>query len=107
MRNFSAPGAPYAQDGPPRYLMVTGDNPIIQYVDPNAMTITNVAQAGHFFGGTVQLSIVQSGPAVYENIQGNGPGIHSTINQCFGPTTFFGLGMATYFYLNPQVGTTM
>jgi len=100
MRNFSAPGAPYAQNGT-HYLVLAGNNPILQTVDPNAMTITNVTQPGHFFGGQVQIGFSTSNGVTSVNIVGSGIGPNSEINQIFGPEIFTGLATAAFYYLNP------
>lgn len=104
MRNFSAPGAPYAQDGT-RDLILTGMNPIQQTVDPRNMTITNVALPGPRFGGSVTISIVQNNGVVSAQIVGSGTGTSPIQNQILGPAIFEGLGFAAYLSLNPEVGT--
>jgi hypothetical protein len=105
MRYFSAPGAPYAQDG--RHVVplpgATSPNPILQTVDPDAMTITNETLDGHFFGGQVQMSFSSSNGVTSVNIVGSGFGPNAGLNQFFGPEIFTGLGMAAFYYLNPGV----
>ena len=69
-RMFSAPLAPYAQTGTNQVNLasvssgvaaltglsfLSSPNPIIQTVDPNNLTITNVAIAPHVFTGSVQI----------------------------------------------------
>jgi hypothetical protein len=104
-RNFSAPGAPYAQDG--RHVVylpgLTSENPILQTVDPAAQTITNQTLPGHFFGGTVDISFGTADDgqtSVYINGYGIGP--HSELNQIFGPAIFLGLAIAAGNSLNPD-----
>jgi RHS repeat-associated protein len=99
-RSFSAPGAPYAQDGP-HNVMLAGHNPILQIVDPNAMTITNIALDGHEFGGKVAISFSTSNGVTNVNIAGNGYGPHAELDQIFGPQIFTGLAIAAFLYLNP------
>jgi hypothetical protein len=106
MRNFSAPGAPYARNGT-HYIPLEGlrsPNPILQTVDPDAMTITNVTQDGHFFGGQVQISFSSSNGVTSVNIVGQGIGPNSELNQIFGPQIFTGLATAAFYYLNPGLG---
>jgi RHS repeat-associated protein len=100
MRNFSAPGAPYAQNGT-HYLVLAGNNPILQTVDPDAMTITNVTQPGHIFGGQVQIGFSTSNGVTSVNIVGSGIGPNSELNQILGPEIFTALSMAAFYYLNP------
>lgn len=100
MRNFSAPGAPYAVDGT-HDLMLWGRNPIHQTVDPCHYTITNQTLPGHFFGGQVSIAITEQNGVIGAQVTGSGIGPHSEDNQIFGPVIFEGLGNAAYFYLNP------
>lgn len=103
MRNFSAPGAPYARDGT-RDLLLPGSNPIRQTVDPCNRTITNATLPGHRFGGAVTISIVRRNGVVSAQIVGAGVGPNPIQNQIFGPMIFEGLGFAAYLNLNPNVG---
>ena len=48
LRYFSAPGAPYAQNGT-HDVILYGNNPIRQIVDPETLTITNTTLPGHTF----------------------------------------------------------
>jgi len=94
MRNFSAPGAPPAQDGS-RDLMLPGlisGNPINQTVDPCGMTITNVTKPGHLFGGSVNISIQARNGVVGAQVVGTGLGPNPIMNQLMGPVIFEGLG---------------
>jgi hypothetical protein len=102
-RNFSAPGAPYAQDGPHKVVLpgFTSGNPIKQTVDPNAMTITNETLPGHFFGGQVVISFSTENSVTSVNIVGSGIGPNAEINQILGPEIFTGLAMGAFYYLNP------
>jgi RHS repeat-associated protein len=95
IRNYSAPGAGYAKEGT-HQVSLSGFNPILQTVDVNAMTITNVTQPGHsFHEGIVQLTVVTSPMGqVSVNILGAGIGTNSTMNQYLGPALFFGLASA-------------
>lgn len=104
-RNFSAPGSPYAQDG--RHVVylpgLTSENPILQTVDPNALTITNQTLPGHFFGGTVDISFgTTDGGLTSVYIDGYGIGPHSELNQIFGPVIFLRLAIAAGNSLNPD-----
>jgi len=87
--------------------MLTGNNPILQTVDPKALTITNTTLPGHVFHpGTVRLSIVQDQWGyVNEHIVGDGTGPLAIENEIFGPAIFFGLGMGTRGALNLDTGS--
>jgi hypothetical protein len=103
MRNFSAPGAPYAQNGTHRadLLGLTSPNPILQTVDPDAMTITNQTLPGHVFGGSVVISIVSTNGVQSVDIVGSGVGPNSEWNQIFGPEIFQALAFGAYLSLHP------
>jgi hypothetical protein len=105
VRAFSAPGAGYAQNGTHKVIL-TGNNPISQTVDPDTLTITNTTLPGHvFYPGTVKLSVGQDqGGVVSLNVVGQGTGPYATDNQIFGPAIFFSLGIAAYDVLNPNNG---
>jgi len=105
VRLFSAPGDGYAQDGT-HVVTLTGNNPILQTVDPKALTILNTTLPGHVFHwGTVKLSILQDkAGSVSLRIVGNGLSAYSDVNQIFGPAIFFGLGMGAFQALNPNYG---
>ncbi len=96
---FSTPGGSYAQNGS-RKIVLPGGNPILQTVDPDAMTITNTTLPGHFFGGQVQISNRVTGV----NIIGSGIGPNAEINQIFGPENFTALAIGAFYYLNPGMG---
>jgi hypothetical protein len=102
-RNFSAPGAPYAQDGTHKVVLpgFTSGNPIKQTVDPNAMTITNETLPGHLFGGQVVISFSTENSVTSVNIVGSGIGPNAELNQILGPEIFTGLAMGAFYYLNP------
>jgi RHS repeat-associated protein len=91
MRNFSAPGAPPAQNGS-HNLVLTGNNPINQTVDPCEKTITNRTLPGHQFGGSVTISIQQRNGVVGAQIVGTGVGQNPIMNQLMGPMIFEYLG---------------
>jgi uncharacterized protein RhaS with RHS repeats len=91
MRNFSAPGAPPAQNGS-RNLVLTGNKPINQTVDPCEQTITNQTFPGYQFGGSVTISIQQRNGAVGAQIVGTGIGPNPIMNQLMGPMIFEYLG---------------
>ena len=91
MRNFSAPGAPWAQNGS-RNLVLTGNNPINQTVDECNKTITNTTLPGHTFGGSVTISILQKNGVVGAQIVGTGVGPNAVSNQILGPLIFEYLG---------------
>lgn len=94
MRNFSAPGAPPAQDGS-RNLVLPGlikGNPINQTVDSCEQAITNVALPGHQFGGQVAISIQQRNGVVGAQIVGSGVGPNPIMNQLMGSMIFEYLG---------------
>lgn len=103
MRNFSAPGAPYAVDGT-HDLNLTGNNPIRQTVDSCNYKITNKTLPGHMFGGQVEISITEMNGAVGAEVVGSGYGPNAFWNQLFGPPIFEGLGFGAYLRLNPRVG---
>lgn len=103
MRNFSAPGAPYAQDGT-HDVMLWEANPIRQTVDPCNKTITNVTLPGHVFGGSLVISITDQNGVVGAQFVGAGNGPNATLNQYIGPVIFSALGVAGYINLNPSVG---
>jgi hypothetical protein len=88
-------------------VILAGNNPILQTVDPNALTTTNTTLLGHVFHpGTVTLSIVQDQLGIVsEHIVGNGTGPYAIDNQILGPALFFGLGMGAYAVLNPDIGS--
>lgn len=94
MRNFSAPGAPPAQDGSRDVLLFgfTSPNPINQTVDPCAKTIKNVTLPGHLFGGSVTISILQKNGVVGAQVVGTGLGPNPVTNQLMGPEIFEALG---------------
>jgi uncharacterized protein RhaS with RHS repeats len=92
MRNFSAPGAPRAQNGS-RNLMLAGGNPINQTVDPCKNTITNKTLPGHTFGGAVTISILQKDGVVGAQVVGAGVGPNAITNQIMGPVIFEYLGI--------------
>jgi RHS repeat-associated protein len=104
MRNFSAPGAPYAQDGTHRVVLpgLESPNPILQSVDPKSMTITNQTLPGHAFGGTVVISVGSSDGVVSVDIVGAGVGPRAEWNQVLGPIIFSGLAYAAYLNLHPS-----
>ena len=94
MRNFSAPGAPPAQDGSRNLVLpgLTSGNPINQTVDPCAKTIKNTTRPGHLFGGSVTISIQQRNGMVGAQIVGTGLGPNPIMNQLMGPAIFEALG---------------
>lgn len=94
MKNFSAPGAPPAQDGSRDLMLIglTSGNPINQTVDPCKMTITNVTKPGHLFGGSVNISIQTRNGVVGAQVVGTGLGPNPVMNQLMGPVIFEGLG---------------
>jgi hypothetical protein len=94
MRNFSAPGAPPAQDGSRDLLLegLTSPNPINQTVDPCKMTIKNVTLSGHLFGGSVTISILQENGVIGAQVVGTGLGPNPIMNQLMGPAIFETLG---------------
>lgn len=104
MRSFSAPGAPYAEDGTHKVILA-GGNPIRQTVDPRSRTITNVTLPGHFFGGQVQISVTYRNGVSSASIVGSGIGPHAELNQIFGPQIYRALAVGAFFALNSDVGT--
>jgi len=102
MRSFSAPGAPYAKPGTTRDLKLAGGNPITQIVDVKNMTIENIAQPGHVFGGKVKISMETRNGVVGARIKGSGVGPNSGWNQILGPKIFRALGMGAYMSLNGE-----
>ncbi|WP_326937876.1 RHS repeat-associated core domain-containing protein, partial [Frateuria sp. Soil773] len=94
MRNFSAPGAPAAQDGSRNLVLlgITSGNPINQTVDPCKRTIANVTLPGHLFGGSVTISIIQQNGVIGAQIIGTGIGPNPILNQLTGPLIFRALG---------------
>lgn len=104
MRLFSAPSAPYAQEGTHKRIL-WGNNPIEQTVDTCSKTITNVALPGHSFGGTVKIKIVETNGVVSADITGSGSGNLSMVNSIAGPAIFSGLAGAAYINLNPTTGS--
>ncbi len=101
MRNFSAPGAPYAVDGT-HDLVLAGGNPIRQTVDSCNKTITNRTLPGHVFGGQVVITITENNGAVGAQVVGSGYGPNAELNQMLGPVIFTGLGFGAYQTMNPQ-----
>ncbi|WP_429002581.1 RHS repeat-associated core domain-containing protein [Xanthomonas fragariae] len=91
MRNFSAPGAPYAQNGTHDHTLIL-NNPIRQTVDPCKQTITNQTLPGHQFGGSVTISVQQRNGVVGAQIVGTGVGPNPIMNQLMGPAIFEYLG---------------
>jgi RHS repeat-associated protein len=87
MRNFSAPGAPYAESGA-HDRTLTGGYPIRQFVDPCAMTITNVTREGHRYGGSVAISIVERDGFIGVRIVSSGVGPRPIENALLGPPLF-------------------
>ena len=99
MRNFSAPGAPQAQNGS-RNLMLAGGNPINQTVDACKSTITNKTLPGHTFGGSVTISILQKDGVVGAQVVGTGVGPNPITNQIAGTMIFEYLGFRARMSLN-------
>ena len=85
----SAPGAPYAETGT-HDLVLSGDNPISQTVDPQEMRITNVTLPGHiFYPGTVDIRVLGQGPNYSViDITGTGQGRFPTLNNILGGLIF-------------------
>jgi hypothetical protein len=77
-----------------RNLVLTGNNPIKQTVEPCAMTIKNETLLGHMFGGSVTISIQQRNGVVGAQIIGTGRGRNPIMNQIMGPIIFEILGTA-------------
>jgi hypothetical protein len=103
MRNFSAPGAPYAQDET-HDLVLPGNNPIRQTVDRCKNTITNTTLPGHIFGGQVVINIVENNGFVGAQIVGSGDGPNAALNQVLGPLIFNFLGLQAGFSLSRAYG---
>ena len=117
-RLFTAPLAPYAEDGShQRNLASISDgidslfgthlnnpNPIIQIVDPVTMTITNVAYSPHMFVGTVQMTyFTDSSGRAWEHIHAEGEGKNAVFNQVLGSILFYSFGAATQNFAAPPV----
>ena len=103
-RNFTAPGAPRAQDGRHTRILSFG-NPIAQVVDPDNFSITNITLKGHwFFPGTVNIKIVESNGVKSMDVVGEGVGKNRLQNQILGPMIFTGMAISTYLNLHPLTG---
>ena len=88
----SAPGAPAAREGFTGRLVLTGGNPISQYVNSSAGTIINTTLPGHrYFPGTVTIQVTPNlgGRTSTTVITGEGTGAHSEENVILGEA-FFG-----------------
>lgn len=89
---MSAPGAPPAVEGS-RPVVLTGGNPINQFVDSNTRTILNTTLPGHrYHEGTVRIEV---GPRSYGsmlNITGAGTGPNRVENVIAGVAYFGGIG---------------
>jgi hypothetical protein len=103
MRNFSGPGAPYAQAGT-HPVTLWGGMPIVQKVDVRNMTITNIAQRGHIYGGQVRISMERRNGVVSARIVGSGRGPNAGWNQFFGPKIFRVMAIGAYSSLHPDDG---
>jgi hypothetical protein len=105
VRSFAALGAGYAPNGT-RDVTLTGNNPIRQTVDPEALTITNTTLPGHVFHpGTVRLAVVPDHAGVVSlHVAGSGTGRYPLVNEIVGPIIFFGKGMEAFGVLNPDLG---
>lgn len=93
VRYLTGPGAPYARDGI-NPVTLTGNNPIWQIVDPNALTIKNITRPGHrYHPGTVTLSVVRDPDGnVSLLIVGEGTGSYATEDERAGALLFHLLG---------------
>ncbi|MET3109582.1 hypothetical protein AAKU58_004439 [Oxalobacteraceae bacterium GrIS 1.18] len=116
-RMFSAPLAPYAQTGTNQVNLasvssgvaaltglsfLSSPNPIIQTVDPNNLTITNVAIAPHVFTGSVQMTFTtDSNGKAWENFSATGFGPNAALNQVMGPILFYSFGILTSMFSSP------
>ncbi len=102
----SAPGAPYAESGA-HDLVLTGDNPITQSVDPANRTITNVTRQGHtFYPGDVNINVAAQGRGSSSiNITGTGTGKYPLVNNLFGGLIFGGMAMQVSEYCAVKNGT--
>jgi hypothetical protein len=88
----AAPGAPAATPGTTPDILLTGDNPITQIVDPAARTITNVTQDGHrYHSGTVEIRITPTWYGSSVSIEGRGTGPHYWENRLVGAALFSAL----------------
>jgi len=88
----SAPGAPAAREGFTGRLVLTGGNPISQYVNSSTGTIINTTLPGHrYFPGkvTIQVTPNSGGQTSTTVITGEGTGAHSEENVILGEA-FFG-----------------
>jgi hypothetical protein len=88
---MSGPGAPYAREGTHTGIILWGNNPITQVVNPRAMTILNITEMGHrYYYGTVAIRVTSYGFIGSNiNIVGQGTGEHALENELSG-TAFFG-----------------
>ena len=89
----SAPGAPAAREGFTRRLVLTGGNPISQFVNSSTGTIINTTLPGHrYYPGTVTIQVTpnQGGQTSTTVITGEGTGAHSEENVILGEAFFGG-----------------
>ena len=86
----SAPGAPAAKEGFTERLVLSGNNPISQYVNFKNMTIINTALPGHrYYPGTVTIQVSPDGEESRITIVGTGSGERRRENVLAG-LAFFG-----------------
>lgn len=102
----SAPGAPYARAGT-HNLVLTGNNPITQIVDPGSRSITNITGNRHmFYPGTVQITVKDLGRGYSSiNIVGTGTGNYPEFNNLMGGLLFGGMAHSVADYCATANGT--
>jgi len=101
-RGYSAPGAPYAENGNHR-VVLTGGNPILQTVVPQARLIVNQTLPGHVFHpGAIIIHVVTEHGVVGARIIGFGTGPGRFINQYGGPLIFGVLASEVRARVNPN-----
>jgi RHS repeat-associated protein len=85
----TAPGSPAAIDGLTKNIVLTGQNPIAQYVSSRTMTIINVTQWGHrYYPGTVTLQVTPEPNGSRISVVGTGSGAHPYENDILGWSWF-------------------
>jgi len=105
-RSFAAPGQQSpAKDGVTAHIILAGNNPITQTVDPKTHTIVNQTEPDHvFYPGTVTITFSRENGVVTETVTGTGNGDIPKINILAGMMIFQGMMMDTYGILNPNTG---
>jgi hypothetical protein len=84
--------------------MLTGGNPIRQFVDIRSRTILNATRPGHqFHYGTVKIQVMTRGQQIGARITGFGEhGKNAIENQILGPILFRFLALRVYSDMNPS-----